>query len=357
MLSELLKIRADDSWVLVSHRGLHPLYADVASRKNVTLDIDSSRLGPLWIHVRLPFLLKKHKADILWGTLAMLPVFFRRRCRIPAVVNFHDLNAYSAPDTMVLWNRLQHRLLASHTLRNADRVLCLSKTTRDDILKFIPSADARKLDIVYPGCELPAGESRPPGGDIGALEKFSLCVGTIEPRKNQKTLIEAQSRAFRENSNILPLVIVGRRGWGDDSLYEVLRNGSLKNFGIFFLESASGENLQWCYEHAAWTACPSIHEGFGLPIIESLKMNIPVMLSDIPVFREVGGDSRFVSCLDPESWKTAILEFNDQHRSGRLKASKLDTDWSWKTFAAQISTIIDETIRTANDRQSQEANR
>jgi len=342
LLKALLKLRARDEWVLFSHRGLHPEFMDVINHPSIRLDVGSRLPGPLWLNLRIPGLLEKNRANLFWGTLAMLPLLYRRRCSVPAMLNYHDLNAYVAPDTMVLWNAWQHRLFASSNLKNAAKVLCLSDTTRTDILKFFPRTNPEKLEVVYPGSELPDTDSRKPGGSAGLLKKFLLCVSTIEPRKNQKTLVKGYLLAKKENPSLMPLLLVGRKGWGDQDLFDSLKNGEMQKDGVYFLENASAGELEWCYNNAACVTLPSLHEGFGLPIIEARQKGLPVLLSDIPVFREIGEGARFASALDPESWKAAILKAGDDIKKGKLKASPMKGSWSWADRANQVSRIIDE---------------
>jgi len=203
---------------------------------------------------------------------------------------------------MTAANRWQHRLTNGHTLKNADRILCLSHTTLADIAARFPHT-AGRLELVYPGLEMKKLQAKAPQA-IKKLKSFYLMVGTIEPRKNQKTVVDAYADASRKK-RLPPLVIVGRRGWGSDDLFEQLESGRFP--GIHLLSNASDEELEWCFAHAALYLFPSLHEGFGLPILEAALRKIPMVLSDIPVFREVGGKSRFVPPLGQDAWGQALL--------------------------------------------------
>ena len=297
------------------------------------------------MHLRVPALLREQSCDLFWATLSMLPLGYRRRASIPAIVNFHDLNAFIAPETMVTWNRWQHRLLDHRSLLAAERVLCLSATTRADIVRVFPDVDEKRLTVVYPGTE-PAGiEARAPAGPVGKLEALILCVGTLEPRKNQATVLEAYLQAS-SNSVMLPLVFVGRyfEGWGDASLVRKLQSGELEKQGVFFLENSSAAELQWCYEKAALFVLASRHEGFGLPVIEAYSNGCPALLSDIPIFREIGSNAVFVPPHDTSAWARALQEFNRSHQEGRAPKPEFNADlWSWEKRAELLASVIDET--------------
>ncbi|MCR9144632.1 MAG: glycosyltransferase family 4 protein [bacterium] len=362
MLLHLMPLRPETDWLLLSHRGLHPTFADVVNRPRVELNVDQSmfaRLGPLWMHLRLPGILKAARPDLFWGTLAMLPLNYRRRCPyLPAIVNFHDLNSVRAPETMPLWKRLQHQFLDQRTLRAADRILCLSKTTQSDIQTAFPDLPAKNLAVVYPGAELPAGDTAAPRGPVGTLTDFFLCVGTLEPRKNQATLLEAYLAAGEKQSGkgggsmLPPLVFVGRRGW-DEELYRRLSSGDLESRNIYFVENASNAELQWCYRRAACVCLPSLHEGFGLPVIEAFQLGKPAILSDIPIFREVGADSRFVRTTDVADWRDALLETGNRLRQttgsesepAGLRPPEFDAKyWSHTERARVLSEIMDQAL-------------
>ncbi|MEQ9366771.1 MAG: glycosyltransferase family 1 protein [Leptospirales bacterium] len=362
MLSHLMPLRPQADWLLLSHRGLHPTFADVVNRPRVELNIDQSVLakaGPLWMHLRLPRILNAARPDLFWGTLAMLPLGYRGRCQVPALVNFHDLNSVRAPETMPLWKRWQHQFLDKRTLAAADRIACLSMTSRDDIRTAFPDLPEERLAVVYPGAELTAGATAAPGGAVGTLTDFFLCVGTLEPRKNQATLLEAYLAAQGRSENgqagakLPPLVFVGRRGW-DDALYRRLSSGDLEDRNIYFVENASNAELQWCYRKAACVCLPSLHEGFGLPVIEAFRLGKPAILSDIPIFREVGANSRFVNATDIADWRGALLETSARLRpvdggAPDLRAPDFDAQyWSHGERARVLSDVMDSVLDAAD---------
>lgn len=326
MLSGLLPAKGV-SFVLYSHRPVHSDYRPTLESQGVSFRVDSSwtaRSGLLFLNLRVPAWLLEDGCDIYWGSLSMLPFFARKRLPCPAMVNFHDLNAFSAPGTMTLANRWQHRLTNGHTLANADSILCLSRTTLEDIRARFPHT-ADRLELVYPGVEMKRLKPAAPAG-LEKLKSFYLMVGTIEPRKNQETVI----RAYTECSGLPPLVVVGRRGWGSDDLYETLLRGVP---GVHYLPNASDAELEWCFSRARLYLFPSLHEGFGLPVLEAALRGIPMVLSDIPVFREVGGTSVFAPPLDAASWKAAM-------KRPPTKPVRIDRKaWSKKNRAARILEI------------------
>lgn len=348
MLLALHSLRKNTQWVLLSHKPVHRDYIDLLTLKDVVLEVDRSiisRVGILWMNLRLPRALKRFECDCFWASLAMLPLFYKRRIPVPSLVNFHDLNSKIAPQTMDRVNYWQHTLLDEHTLNNSDRVACLSETTKRDILRFFPHLSESRLTVVYPGSKLPDGKKKSPGGKIGKLKKFILSVGTIEPRKNFRVLIEGYRKAKFMEPKLLPLVILGRKGWGEEELYEKLHAGEWESDEVYFLENASENELLWSYDRSIFLCLPSKHEGFGLPVIEAFQMKKPAILSDIPIFREVGGASRYATTGDPDAWAGAILESYKLHRARKLNSPKFSEKfWSWEKRARVLNRIFDELL-------------
>lgn len=182
--------------------------------------------------------------------------------------------------------------------RGLDFFIANSNATRDDFLNYMrehgkASKDLR-VTVFRLGADLQgksaAGEVRPAFREIfrGDNRPF-LIVSTIEPRKNHAFLLDAFELAWNEGVNAR-LAIIGKVGWMCEPLVERIR--SHRRFGrdLFMFNDANDAEVAFTYENARAMVFPSIAEGFGLPIVESLSRHLPVLASDIPVHREVGGN-------------------------------------------------------------------
>ncbi len=116
-----------------------------------------------------------------------------------------------------------------------------------------------------------------------------LIVSTIEPRKNHKYLLDAFDKLW-DNGLDIHLCIVGRVGWKVEKLMYRIENHKLYNKNLFLFSGLNDLELRYCYNSAKMLLFPSIIEGYGLPIIESLANFLPVLASDTPIHREVGGN-------------------------------------------------------------------
>lgn len=119
--------------------------------------------------------------------------------------------------------------------------------------------------------------------------KYILCVGTIEPRKNHKIVLDAFDDKLSELG--LNLIFAGRRGWNINDLLSRIDSHPKKDNGFWFLENENDATIQYLYKNAYAVVFPTFDEGFGLPLVEGLLNGTVCIASDIPVMREVGGDA------------------------------------------------------------------
>jgi glycosyltransferase involved in cell wall biosynthesis len=281
----------------------------------------------------LPEILRKDEMDIFWGTLQLLPF---RKLSIPSVVNYHDLNFRSAPQTMTKWNYLQHKIMSRFTIKNADRIFCLSQNTYNEICEYRPKSQ-NKLRVIYPGANRPKYEP-----ENLAYKDFLFTVGTLEPRKNISTLLNSYLQIKKENPSYpYNLIIAGRIGWGDSTLAKELQAKTYEPQGVIFLENPSDAALLYLYRNCKFFVFPSLHEGFGLPLIEAIVEDKPCIGSDIPVFREILQEPTdiFVPPLDINKWKEAILQMSERKEFKRTPPCS-EWDWNWEKTASDIAREI-----------------
>ncbi len=117
-----------------------------------------------------------------------------------------------------------------------------------------------------------------------------LTVSTIEPRKNHRVVFQAMKKLWKDGVDI-SWVIVGREGWRVEELLKEMKNHKEYGKRFWIFNDLDDEGLRYCYRHSKALIFPSIIEGYGLPIIESLYYGLPVLASDTPIHREVGKDN------------------------------------------------------------------
>ncbi|MCG8463089.1 MAG: glycosyltransferase family 4 protein [Holophagales bacterium] len=227
------------------------------------------------------------------------------------VVTVHDLTVERFPETMRESTRreLQGRLRG--TLEAASWVLTDSEAVRKEMVDA-RLAPAERVSVAWlaPGATAPGrsrGEPRPPAG---RPERYVLFVGTLEPRKDLGTLVRAFGRwraATGGDVGGARLVVCGGEGWKSRELADRLRKaeeeGWLRRYGYL-----PDEEISALYRDAEWLALPSIYEGFGLPAVEAMAWGVPLLLSEIPVLREVAGEAAlYAPPGDVDAW-AGLLE-------------------------------------------------
>ena len=171
--------------------------------------------------------------------------------------------------------------------------------------------------------------------------KYLLCLSTIEPRKNLKTVIISFVKALKLNpDDNLYLVIAGPHGWMNNELYETINNSALLNQRVVFTGFVDENDLAALYSGAEMFIYLSYYEGFGLPVLEAMKCGTPVIASDRSSIPEVTGNASLLA--DPGDSDTVakhivtLLNSPDLRGSLSEKSLKRSEMFTWKIFTDKI---------------------
>jgi glycosyltransferase involved in cell wall biosynthesis len=174
---------------------------------------------------------------------------------------------------------------------------------------------------------------------IAKKKKYILMVGTIEPRKNHKLLLDAYDNYLIDKE--INIIIAGRIGWNVNEFEKRLQAHSKFNKSIFHINGANDATIDYLYRNAFLVAFPTYNEGFGLPIIEAFERGTPVVASDIDVLKEVGGD--FCQYFDPDNPKALadlILE-NYENEQIYYQRKRRISDYEPFTWDQSTQLMID----------------
>ena len=258
-------------------------------------DMTASRLSRnLWYYRGLPKLAARVKPDLVHLSYPVPVDTGALPC--PTILTLHDLYPYEIPRNFRARQAIFNRLILRQCLRNVDAITCVSNTTMGHLMRYAPPAVWRKGTRIYncvepePLCSLYS----PIPGWQG--EPFLLCIAQHRRNKNISLLIRSFHRLLSAGRvhPAMKLVIIGIGGPETKHIHELVARLGLKR-DVCFLEGLDEPELQWCYARCEALIAPSTTEGFGLPIAEAILAGCRVVCSDIPVFREIGGDHcRFV---------------------------------------------------------------
>lgn len=234
-------------------------------------------------------------------------------------------------------------------LQKADAVLCISRTTADVVARYYEKKQFKRnrpLDLYYfhMGADIPGGEqtARKEIQEFVQDSTLFLMVGTLEPRKGHMVALRAFSRIIKENNKACRLLIIGHNGWKNDEILQQLNLPEYKG-RVLWVNDASDEELRWAYAHADALITASKDEGFGLPLVEAAHFGLPIICSDIPIFREVTqGNADYFKAMDADDLARCItewLEAKDHPDSGKIHI------YTWQEAASEILDIIDGKIK------------
>ena len=278
--------------------------------------------------------------DVYWGPAHRLPLILPKN--IGSVVTVHDLCWRHAPETMRPASRLLDSMLMGRSVDRADRVIAVSQSTADDIVSLWPKAQdkiritplAGSLPVV-PGAAGPLSER--------FFRQYFLFVGTFEPRKNLSRLLQAYAIAGARDPNWPALVLCGARGWGGvDPRAESQKLGIEAQ--VKFVKEASDEVLARLYRDAICLVMPSLYEGFGLPIVESMTQGRPVLTSNCWSMPEVAGEGGLF--VDPLSVSAIAEGLRVMAKDDRLREAFADNavkrakHFSWLKTANATKDIL-----------------
>lgn len=242
--------------------------------------------GTLWRQFNAYKVAKNHQADIFHGLSNELP--FGNSKTLKKVVTIHDVIFLRFPEWYKKTDRKIYKSKTINACKNADIIIAISEQTKSDLIEFL-QVPAKKIQVIYQTCH-PAflqtystEELKHIQSKYNLPKQFMLNVGTIEPRKNTKLVLEAMTEVKE-----IPFVIIGRKTEYFSELETFVKDHELENRFIN-PQVDSMEDLAKIVQLATVFIYPSKFEGFGIPIIEALFSNTPVITNNTGVFPEAGG--------------------------------------------------------------------
>lgn len=256
---------------------------------DIFFDIDSVWNLPLRRSVLLPKL-KANGVKLVAYIYDIIPITHPQFCHGETVYNFMNyIGAY---------------------LQYADLLIASAQSTLDAVAELLEQLELPPIPGVvswlgsdFNGLKDESADIHPDAAAAVEAGKYVLMVGTIEPRKNHALVLDAFDHGlFQKGMN---LIFAGGIGWNVREFQKRMEQHPKRDQQFFYLQGMDDATIDYLYQHAYCVVFPTFNEGFGLPMIEAFQRGIPVLASDIPILREVGGE--FCSYFDPASRK----EFSD----------------------------------------------
>ncbi len=271
---------------------------------------------------------------------------------LPSVVTVYDLSFRHYPERLSTMRRLYLQWMTPLSVKRARRVIAISRSTARDLTQTL-GTPADKIDTAVLGYDRTV--FRPVAPDIirafkaqnGLPDRFWLFVGTLEPRKNLVTLIEAY--AALPSGTRPKLVIGGGKGWDTEPIFAAVERFKLAD-DVLFPGFIPPDQLALWYNSAEAFVYPSVFEGFGLPVLEAMACGTPVIVSDASSLPEIAeGAGILIPPHDPSAW-TAALTRAMQDDLWRRDASERGQEQAQRFTWEEHARITVESYRRALNR-------
>jgi len=263
------------------------------------------------------------------------PFFFRPRGKV--VMTVHDVIPVIHPQWHILRRRIYFRYVLKCRFPFVDQFIATSHNTRRDLLAHY-RVPGDRVEVVYEGVDEKFRPAPVPKRDI-------LCVGTLEPRKSFRAVIEVFVELVARFGISENLVVVGKPGWYFRDLFRV---PSGYEHRIRFAGYVSEEELIRLYQRAKLFVYPSFYEGFGLPVLEAMACGCPVVTSNVSSLPEVAGDAAIL--VNPKD-KAQLLQamyrvLNDPELRDRMARAGLAraAQFSWNRCAEMTLEVYEKAV-------------
>jgi glycosyltransferase involved in cell wall biosynthesis len=344
----LAEASTDIEWLAFIHPGAASLISDTGA-KTETVPYATRVERVLWQQARLPFLLRRHRADALWSPVYVAPL----ACPCESVILVHDIIAIEHPMLCAVPNRFHFGTLLGSCVRRASRVVVPSRAVAKAVVQRLrpraepvviaPGIGSRFLSprSASDGVQEPRATRRA----LGLPERFLLAVGRLERKKNMAAVVRSLSHLPSPEFRDMGLVIVGAGGPDKRKVLKAVQESPARE-RIRHFTRVSDEELADIYRLADCLVFPSLAEGFGIPPIESLAVGTPAVVSEYtPSYLEMCGRDQWVlPDLEPPTIARTVSRViggsvtEEEIDGKRRKAREL----TWTSHAVKIS----ETIRS-----------
>ncbi len=340
-LKRICRLHPEHEFIFLFDR---PFHSDFIFEDNITPVV----IGPparhpflwiIWFEISVPKALKKYKADLFLspdGYLSLLT-------KCPSVCIIHDINFFHRPKDLPLLSRWYYNIFFPLFARKAKRIGTVSEFSKQDMVASY-NISPEKIDVMHNG----ANELYKPTDSISQKrcreivsggKPFFIFIGTLHPRKNLANLLRAFESFSHASAKEYKLVIVGARFFLTKELDKVYKSMKFRN-DVIFSGRLGPEELAATLAAAEALVFVPYYEGFGIPLIEAMNCDVPVIASNVTSLPEVAGDAALYS--DPgdvediaANMKRLVFETGLREKliaRGKIQRMK----YSWDNTAAKL---------------------
>ena len=302
----------------------------------------------IWFELQIPQLLKKHNVDLFLSPDG----FMSLRTNIPTISVIHDINFAHRPKDLPYKFRKYYNYFFPRFAKKATRIATVSEYSKTDIAKTYDISKS-KIDVVYNGSNKlykPISEQE----KTNTQKKYSegnpyfIFIGAFSPRKNIKNLILAFNQFKNTVQSNFNLILIGSTLFKDKELEATYENLQFKE-NIIFVGRQDPENLHKLLASAHALTFVPFFEGFGIPIVEAIECNVPVICSNTTSMPEVAGDAAYL--VDPSNINDISLAMNKLAFDNTIRKNLINNTikrsgyFSWDKSAKLLWSTIETVLK------------
>jgi len=328
LLDNLYRFFPEQSYLLYTPRlpGNQNKYS-----KQFTTKAANTRFKHIWRSYSIRKDLERDEIDLYHGLSNEIPFWLKN---IKTVVTIHDVIFKVLPNTYPQLDRWLYEEKTKYACKHADKIIAISEQTKADIIKFYDTDPAR-IEVIYQPCQPIFYEEEKVAEKLGDTfnmfpnlsylkdlpSEYILYVGSIIERKNLLNAVKA-IELLRENQRI-PLVVVGNGKGYKKIVQDYIAAKKLEKWVVWLPDLTSVQALKHIYEKAQLLIYPSYYEGFGLPIVEAMLCEVPVITSNVSALKEAGGQAaKLINPNDVMAMSVAIQEIIEDSNLKRWMGEK-----------------------------------
>lgn len=334
-----------DSDKIIAFSKENPLPDMPRESKKLQYEIFGSKRAWVLTSLTKRLLIGKPKIDVLFSPSHYTPLL----TKTPSVIYLMDLSyEHFGTEYFTNYDINQLKRWTPLSVKKAKKVITISEFSKSEIIKtykVIPE----KVEVVYPSFNKNLFHGKVPATKISQLKtkynlkgKYLFYWGTLQPRKNISRLIEAFAKINKPN---LKLVICGKKGWLYEQIFDLVKRLGIEE-KVIFIGFAPDEDLPGLIKASRGFVLPSLYEGFGMPVIESQAVGVPVVVSRCSSLPEVAGESA-IFIEDPNSVSSIqsalekLLSLTSKQRDKIIKDGKENVKrFDWTISARKLLNIF-----------------
>ncbi|MEM7040488.1 MAG: glycosyltransferase family 1 protein, partial [Bacteroidota bacterium] len=269
------------------------------------------------------------------------------RSKTPQVPVFHDLAFEHFPQDVKRMEAWHYRRYFPRFAKKAQRIITVSEYTKGDLMRLY-DVPADKVDIVYNACAdhfhpITEAEKTATRKEFSEGQPYFHCVGAIQPRKNLDKLIQAFDQFKAKTGAPTRLLVVGRKAWNFEKVIHSYAEAQFKD-DIVFTGYVSDEALNRIYGASSGLCYVPYFEGFGIPLVEAMECEIPIISSNVSSIPEVAGEAALL--VDPHAVGEIAAAMERLYGSAELASELVDKGrarkavFSWEQSSARVWNVL-----------------